>query len=614
MIYNRSIESLTIVSDQRFPIITFAAESMSRGANFKVDPKLAHLLGEGYRSSEQALKELVDNAWDAEAKSVWIILPAPMTSDSIIVRDDGSGMTELEVRNEYLKIASDRRSRKGDRTPNLKRLVKGRKGIGKFSGLMVANIMELETSTRGKLTRLRISKAELEASANTRDLEKIELPLDTEEIQEDAHGTTITLRNLTDQFSFPSAEALKRLLVIEYGREDEFRIFVNHEQMTIEDVPGQSFIEKIETTNSIPAHLNFKVSEGPKPLKQSGIVLRVGGKTVGKPEYFGLEDDPEIPPKLLKKVYGELNADGLADSVTGDWGAVVENSKAYQELRPIVKEKLKEAVTSVYKREVNLARARLKQEIDRRLALLPEYRRNYAKTALERVLQRFYGESDERVEPIVSVVLDALERDEYWQVLQKIDDTKGQDVEAFAQALELFGLLDLALISRQADYRRQILDRLDELVSNPATLEKIVHQVFEANLWVLGQDHAMISSNQTLAKVIEDYIGKEFTGERANKRPDLFLAERLTGGFLLVEFKRPSHILTRDDENQAIKYRDDLSRSFGKQFEILLLGRSRGVDVNPQYDPSMFKALGYTAVISSARTSLTWLLESLKRA
>jgi hypothetical protein len=139
---------------------------MAKGANFKVDPKLAHLLGEGYRTTEQALKELVDNAWDAEAENIWITLPKAMTSDPVIVRDDGSGMTELEVRNEYLKIASDRRSRKGDRTPNLRRLVKGRKGIGKFSGLMVAGVMELETVAREKFTKVIISKADLEAVHN----------------------------------------------------------------------------------------------------------------------------------------------------------------------------------------------------------------------------------------------------------------------------------------------------------------------------------------------------------------------------------------------------------------------------------------------------------------
>src|SRR5215213_8783244 len=109
---------------------------MNQNVRFKVDPRLAKLLGESYRSSEQALKELVDNAFDADSKSVHITLPAPMTDDPIIIRDTGSGMTSKELEGEYLTIASDRRSRKGDRTPLYNRLVKGRKGIGKFAGLM----------------------------------------------------------------------------------------------------------------------------------------------------------------------------------------------------------------------------------------------------------------------------------------------------------------------------------------------------------------------------------------------------------------------------------------------------------------------------------------------
>ncbi len=35
---------------------------MQKSAHFRVDPKLAHVLGESYTSSEKALKELVDNA------------------------------------------------------------------------------------------------------------------------------------------------------------------------------------------------------------------------------------------------------------------------------------------------------------------------------------------------------------------------------------------------------------------------------------------------------------------------------------------------------------------------------------------------------------------------
>ena len=40
---------------------------MSTTANFKVDPRLASLLGENYRSTELAIKELIDNAYHALA-------------------------------------------------------------------------------------------------------------------------------------------------------------------------------------------------------------------------------------------------------------------------------------------------------------------------------------------------------------------------------------------------------------------------------------------------------------------------------------------------------------------------------------------------------------------
>ena len=117
---------------------------MNKPAHFSVDPRVATILGENYTSSERALRELIDNAWDAEARSVRITLPAPMTTDPIIVQDDGNGMKEQELRQEYLNIASPRSSRKGDRTFNLNRVVKGRRGVGKFSGLILADEMEVE--------------------------------------------------------------------------------------------------------------------------------------------------------------------------------------------------------------------------------------------------------------------------------------------------------------------------------------------------------------------------------------------------------------------------------------------------------------------------------------
>ena len=50
------------------------------------------LLAESFHSPEQAIKELVDNAWDADAPLVRITLPDPMSPEPMIVEDEGSGM------------------------------------------------------------------------------------------------------------------------------------------------------------------------------------------------------------------------------------------------------------------------------------------------------------------------------------------------------------------------------------------------------------------------------------------------------------------------------------------------------------------------------------------
>jgi len=77
----------------------------------------------------------------------------------------------------------------------------------------------------------------------------------------------------------------------------------------------------------------------------------------------------------------------------------------------------------------------------------------------------------------------------------------------------------------------------------------------------------------------------------------------------LLEFKRPRHQLTRDDQNQAEKYRDDLLSTF-QPIEIVLVGGS--VDPKLNFNPpENVSFLSYAAVISNARQQLNWLLTNL---
>lgn len=165
----------------------------AKTARFQVDSRLARLLSQEYPSTEKALKELVDNAWDADAENVWISLPAPMTDAPIVIADDGSGMTRAELESHYLAIARDRREHRGERTAGKQRLVKGRKGIGKFAGLMAAAEMTLETRTRGTLSRFTLRMRDL---AGVEDIEHLPIQIETERCAPELHGTTITLQSL----------------------------------------------------------------------------------------------------------------------------------------------------------------------------------------------------------------------------------------------------------------------------------------------------------------------------------------------------------------------------------------------------------------------------------
>lgn len=486
-------------------------------ANFRVDPTLPSLLGQGYRSSELALKELIDNAWDADAENVFVTLPPPLTRDAIVIQDDGTGMTEHEVREHYLAIANSRFSRKGSHTPK-GRAIKGRKGIGKFAGLLAADRMTLVTKAKGKATRIEICESDIRKTR--KDLEELDLPLKAEGCPASDHGTAITLTDLHQSLTVPTPERLKQTLMLEYGREKDFKIWVNGIAVGIEDIPGKTYTKIIEIPGKGQAKLTYTIADRDTRLKHSGIAIRVGGKVVGKPFYFDLDSDEELPERLCKKIYGEIEADGLEDSVTADWGAFIENNSEFQAIAQEARVELKKTLSQEYAQQVHLTRIRLQNKINRQMATLPEHKRHFAQLALEKVLGKFYEADESKFETLISVVFDALEKDEYWEVLRKIDEAKHGDIEALAEALNAFGVLETATIAIQAKNRLKVLDDIEALIFNDRTLEAVVHHALENNLWIFNGPTSLLSSNKTLKKTLEDYSNQKFTGDRANKRPD----------------------------------------------------------------------------------------------
>ncbi len=580
---------------------------MNDVAKFKVDTALTKILGDSYSSVEAAVKELIDNSFDADATLVKVTLPQIFDNASVVIEDNGDGMTSLEVVEQYLRIASSRLSRKGDMTVGKRRKVKGRKGIGKFAGLTVANTMQIVSRSRGEETSISICKDDIVGSDV--DLESIGIPIQTKSCGDELHGTTITLIGLTQSLNFPNPDKLKQLLTREYLRENDFQITVNGSDVSIQDMPGQKFEKEFVLSNGETVTVRATLAE--KQQRYHGLNYRVDGKIIGGPNNV-LSDHEYIPPKLQKRMYVEVDADCLTSATTSDWGAISESSKLKAETDELMVPFLEQSFRDGSRKEIAAAKARHQKQINAYLSKQPEHKKSFAKAALEKVLEKFWAEDDAKIETIVSLVIDAFEKGYYWSVLETIDEASDDEVEKLADAFNEFGLHEITVMTQEASAKSKFLDKLELLLDNPATLEATMHQALANNLWVFGYEYSHYINNKSLQKATLELCQKVYKEDNAAKRPDLFLGMSFNREKLLIEFKRPSHTLTRHDEAQAQNYRDELVRMFpNNPIRIMLIGGDKKAIIQQENNATGLTYHTYREITSNARANYDWLIQEL---
>lgn len=157
-----------------------------RKYELQLDPKILKLLGPSlYTNIYYILAELIANAYDADAKNVYII----SNPDSIIVEDDGTGMSYEDTKI-YLNVAVETRTSEQDSYTKNKRRKIGRKGIGKLAALSISENVWVQTIKDGKKSGFILTR-------NVRD-DRILDPLKEKDMQFEniqGHGTSIMMKD-----------------------------------------------------------------------------------------------------------------------------------------------------------------------------------------------------------------------------------------------------------------------------------------------------------------------------------------------------------------------------------------------------------------------------------
>jgi len=176
--------------------------------------------------------------------------------------------------------------------------------------------------------------------------------------------------------------------------------------------------------------------------------------------------------------------------------------------------------------------------------------------------------------------------------------------------LELWGFHELTVITQQAQERLKMLEMFEAIIKNQESLElQHVHRILENNTWILGEDFELLKTNKSIRNTIETYLNKKYKGSKAKKRPDLFLVNSINK-YLLVELKRPSKTINRQDIAQVQEYADELKSYHDGEYSIMVLGGPLDYSMLTDLNVREY-VFSYSELLRRARERLEWILNTL---
>ncbi|HCN75878.1 MAG TPA: histidine kinase [Verrucomicrobiales bacterium] len=248
------------------------------------------LLGEELNPSpDQGILELIKNSYDADAKHCSVELKGVhIKGGSIVLKDDGVGMTAEEIRNGWLIVGDSMKSR--SETSPSGRLLVGSKGLGRLGALRLGRKVELTTrpkSEPGTQYRMEIDWAAFE---HARVVEDVELAVTSEKVPHSSHGTEITISQLPSPWRESDIKRLARAILLlrdPFAKERGFQAVLKAKEFTaLETLAQEGYFSESDF------HLIAKIDQ---QGRASAEVLGAGGKKLFVGKHDDIADKKDAP-------------------------------------------------------------------------------------------------------------------------------------------------------------------------------------------------------------------------------------------------------------------------------------------------------------------------------
>lgn len=580
---------------------------------FDVDINVINHLGIGlYSSTPAALTELVSNSWDAEAATVRITVDE--AKRTIIIEDDGHGMTADNVRNRFLKVGYSRR--KGGGTSNHKsqtgkRYVMGRKGIGKLAMFALAKHVTIETQAEGHaIVALGVDVDDFQKVIEKHQRYQLLTPTATPLTSKS--GTRITLSEVPTRLNTTvthlRVRLARRFSVVDAGNDfklelngvpiiREDRGFYDHVQLLWAFDTG--YADKIKAISpnlasvTNPSGVSHKcIASLPNSIDCDGQALNVEGyiASVLKPSNLGAADNSANMVSIFAngrvftenvldevnsaKVYqsylvGEVHANFLdrddTDRATASREAIKRDDPRYQALLSFLRTSLETIGDQWDDWRIELAddpADGLNPGVAEWLGTLDKRDAKTAKKIVASIKNAtIHADDTKNVEAKQILYRGAIVGFERLRVRKQLDRLDASIDVLGPEFAAIFATLDQVEEAAYADIVRQrleVITKFNDIIGDPASLEKVAQEYLFEHLWLLDPSWDRVSGGAKMEENMTNYLKGIDPG---NSGARLDITYRTThGAHCIVELKRPVLTAKIDDLNaQVRKYANSAS-------------------------------------------------------
>lgn len=518
-----------------------------------------------------AFAELVANSWDAGATRVDITIPNKY-GESIVIEDNGSGMTDEEFRSRWMVIAYNRVEHQSEYTNFTmddgsigRRLAYGRNGIGRHALICFDDHYTIETWRDGLA-----NSYELLVSGGVTAFSIT----DHIQFKKVGKGTKIMVCAVK---KLPDPSAVINTLGYRFMFDPQFSVYVNGNKVEYNNKLRANREDTIATRHGNIVIKVFQIPDGEKSTAQNGIAFWVNGRLVGKPGWsIGNEKVEDARRKFAIRHIVIVQADYLIDDVVYDWSDFYRTEKVLDAYSNLV-QYLRKYRVEYYRgktADVRAAAIRSNKDAIRDLSIPAVYG---LKQFFDAYLEQKPDIEADDLGIIVSSLVNVLSNENGLSLLTKLSVMSGASITELDKILDEWSVTDIKSVLDVIDCRIKVIDAIQKLCSDPNTDElHVLHPLVSQAKWLFGieYDNLNYTYNRRLSTVMKDLlegIRKEETSINWEKRPDLvFTSDSSVSAtcsedfdkndmsyisrILIIELKKGGYKIGRKEISQAEEY------------------------------------------------------------